>query len=117
MTFNQQVAGSSPVTQTKILKGGLIRMHKLNIKNLESGGTSVMLDGQSVRCTGYCLSHYVDVYPTIELDLLIEPPEVEEDNVYVSIGNKKEIAELMNKVEFEEFCDIWKEIHRNNNAE
>ena len=39
-------------------------------------------------------------------------PQIEE-NAIVKVSNKEEIAMLMDKEEFDEFCEIWKEVHGN----
>lgn len=73
----------------------------------------VSIDGNAVLCQGYTLKHYVDSIPTVEIDLCAFP-QVEHD-VVIQVGNKEEIARLMNYSEFQEFCRIWEEVHDEGN--
>ena len=66
----------------------------------------VTIDGQAVRCRGYNIRHVVDEIPTVELEICAIPDY--EHDVIVHVGNKEEIARLMDKKEFEEFCEIWR---------
>ena len=70
----------------------------------------VSVDGNAVLCQGYTIKHYVDDLPTVELDLCAVPDIVHD--VVIQIGNKEEIARLMNYNEFQEFCRIWEEVHK-----
>ena len=37
-------------------------------------------------------------------------PEIDQGEVVCVVGNKREIAALMDKGEFEDFCRIWHEV-------
>lgn len=86
-------------------------MHKVKIEPIEEHPTCarVYIDDEPVRCSGYNLKQYIGELPSIELEMFITPSC--EHNMIVHISNKEEIARLMDKAEFEEFCEIWKEVH------
>ena len=69
----------------------------------------VSVDGQAVRCRGYNIRHVVDEVPTVELEMCAIPDY--EHEVEIKVSNKAEIASLMDKTEFEKFCEIWRGIH------
>lgn len=91
--------------------GGMMVLCNLKIEPLGEGSiyAKVLLNGQNVRCRGYNISHYVDEIPTVALDLACIPTY--EHDVVVQVANKEEIARLMDKNEFIEFCKIWNDIH------
>lgn len=71
----------------------------------------VFLDDKRIVCNGYRLEHYVGEIPTVEIKAHVVP---ELNGIaIVGIANKKEIAEIMDKKEFEKFCKIWEEVHKN----
>lgn len=39
-------------------------------------------------------------------------PEIDNGESVCVVGNKREIASLMNKTEFEDFCRIWQETQK-----
>lgn len=86
-------------------------MYKFKVEPIEDSPecARVSIDGNAVLCQGYTLNHYVGSLPTVELDLIVSP-KVEHD-VVIQVGNKEEIARLMNFNEFNEFCRIWDEVH------
>ena len=86
-------------------------LHKLKIEPVESRieCARVIVDDIPVQCRGYSISHSIDEVPTVELELCCIPKY--EHDVVTQISNKEEIARLMDKAEFEEFCKIWKEVH------
>lgn len=86
-------------------------LYNLKIEPLGENCTcaKVLIDGQSIRCRGYNISHYVDEIPTVALDLACIPTY--EHDVVVQVENKEEIARLMDENEFMEFCKIWNDIH------
>lgn len=86
--------------------------HKFSTEQIESCREKVFIDGNSIRCTGYTLTHQVDEVPILEIEMPIVP-EIKDQYVVVQISNKEEIARFMNKSEFEEFCRIWKELNDN----
>ena len=79
-------------------------IHDFKVEPLGHGRAKVYIDGKSVRCRGYSLEHFMDCVPSVQLEVCVSPKI--EDNVKIEVGNKEEIARLMSKKEFEEFCDI-----------
>ena len=83
--------------------------HKFSIEQIDSYREKVLIDGNSIRCTGYTLTYRVDEFPTLQLEMPIVP-EIKDQYVVIQVSNKEEIARLMDKTEFEEFCKIWEEV-------
>lgn len=90
-------------------------LHKFKVESIGESGTyaKVSIDGSPIHCRGYEISHYVGEAPTVNIELLCMP-QYEHDAV-IKIENKEEIAALMEKSEFEEFCRIWEKIHDDDN--
>jgi hypothetical protein len=86
-------------------------IHKFKVEAIENcpALARVTIDDKPIRCRGYKIEHHVDELPMVELEVLAIP-ECTMDAI-VGINNKEEIASLMDKEEFEKFCEIWKEIH------
>lgn len=85
-------------------------LHKFKFEPIdELGRGKVTIDDKPIRCRGYELRHYVDEFPSayIEIDCV---PQIEE-TASISVSNKEEIATLMDREEFEEFCKIWEKIN------
>lgn len=88
------------------------QLHKFRFEPFdELGRGRVTIDGKPIKCIGYELRHYVDEVPSVYIEICCVP-QIEE-NTTVKISNKEEIAMLMDKEEFNEFCEIWKEVHDN----
>lgn len=88
------------------------QLHKFRFKPMdEFGRGNVTIDGNPIRCRGYELRHYVDEFPSVNIEVVCVP-QIEE-NAIISVQNKEEIAALMGREEFDEFCEIWKEVHDN----
>lgn len=87
-------------------------LHKFSINSLDDNciREQVFIDGQPIRCTGYTLTHDVDKVPRLLLELPVIP-KIKDEIVLAQVGNKEEIARLMDKTEFEKFCEIWEEVH------
>ena len=77
----------------------------------ELGRGKVTIDDKPIKCTGYELKHYVGEFPSVNIEVACVP-QIEEYAI-VKLSNKEEIAMLMDKEEFNEFCEIWKEVHDN----
>ena len=85
-------------------------LHKFKFEPFdELGRGRVTIDGNPIQCRGYELRHYVDESPSVNIEVVCVP-QIEE-NATVKISNKEEIASLMDREEFEEFCKIWEEIN------
>lgn len=88
------------------------QLHKFRFEPMdEIGRGRVTIDDKPIKCTGYELRHYVGEVPSVDIEIGCVPQIGE--NATVKISNKEEIAMLMNKEEFNEFCEIWKEVHDN----
>lgn len=85
--------------------------HKFSTEQIDSYRERVFIDGNPIRCIGYTLTHRVDELPTLELEMPIVP-EIKDKYVVAQISNKEEIARLMDYNEFNEFCEIWNEVHK-----
>lgn len=87
-------------------------LHKFRFEPMDEFGRGrVTIDGNPIQCSGYEIKHYVDEFPSVNIEVVCVP-QIEE-NATVKISNKEEIAMLMDKEEFDEFCKIWKEVHDN----
>ena len=87
-------------------------LHKFKFEPFdEIGRGRVTIDDKTIKCRGFEIRHYVDELPSVNIEVVCVP-QIEE-NAIISVSNKEEIAALMNREEFEEFCEIWKEAHDN----
>ena len=75
----------------------------------ECGRGRVTIDGNPIKCSGYEIKHYVDEFPSVNIEVVCVPKI--EENAIISVSNKEEIASLMEREEFEEFCKIWEKIN------
>ena len=75
----------------------------------ELGRGRVTIDDKTIKCRGFELKHYVDEFSSVNIEVVCVP-QIEE-NAIISVSNKEEIATLMDKSEFEEFCKIWERIN------
>lgn len=75
------------------------------------GRGRVTIDDKPIKCRGFELKHYVDECTSVNIEVVCVPKI--EDNAIISVSNKEEIAALMGREEFDEFCEIWKEVHDN----
>ena len=86
------------------------QLHKFKFEPIdEVGRGKVTIDDKRVLCRGFELRHYVGEVPSVEIEVICVP-QIEE-NATISVSNKEEIAALMDKNEFEEFCKIWEKIN------
>ena len=87
-------------------------LHKFKFEPFdEYGRGKVTIDDKTIKCRGYELKHYVNEVPSVNIEVVCVPKI--EENATIKISNKEEIAMLMDKEEFNEFCEIWKEVHDN----
>ena len=77
----------------------------------ELGRGRVTIDDKPIKCRGFELKHYLDEFPSVNIEVVCVP-KIEEKAI-ISVSNKEEIAALMGREEFDEFCEIWKEVHDN----
>lgn len=86
-------------------------LHKFKFEPFdECGRGRVTIDDKPIQCRGYELRHYVDEVPSVNIEVVCVP-QIEE-NAIISVSNKEEIAALMNREEFEEFCKIWERVYK-----
>lgn len=86
------------------------QLHKFKFEPIdELGRGKVTIDDKPIRCRGYELRHYVDEVPSVEIEIACFPQIEETASIIVS--NKEEIAALMDREEFDEFCKIWERLH------
>lgn len=87
------------------------QLHKFKVEPIDEfvGRARVTIDDKPIRCRGYELRHYVDEFPSVDIEIACVP-QIEE-TATISVSNKEEIASLMDKSEFEEFCKIWEKIN------
>ena len=86
------------------------KLHKFKFEPIdELGRGKVTIDDKPIRYRGYELRHYVDEVPSVDIE--IDCVSKIEETASISVSNKEEIAALMDKDEFEEFCKIWEKIH------
>ena len=87
------------------------QLHKFKFEPFdEIGRGRVTIDGNPIKCSGYELRHYVGEVPSVNIEVVCVP-QIEE-NAIISVSNKEEIAALMDREEFEEFCKIWERLHK-----
>ena len=84
-------------------------LHKFKTNTLDALREEVFIDGERIRCSDYVLSHSVGEVATLDISLAVETDIVSECEV--RIKNKEQFARLMNKSEFEKFCEIWKKLN------
>lgn len=91
-------------------------IHKFSTEPLDdfSIRERVYIDGQPIRCSGYVLVHNINEVPRVVMTIPAIT-KAKEECVDLEIANKEEIAKLMDKKEFEEFCEIWKRLHDETN--
>ena len=75
----------------------------------ELGRGRVTIDDKPIKCRGFEIKHYVDEFPSVNIEIICVP-QIEETSI-ISVSNKEEIAALMNREEFEEFCKLWENIN------
>lgn len=84
-------------------------LHKFKTNTLDTLREEIFIDGERIKCTYYVLSHSAGEVATLDISLAVEADIVSECEV--RIKNKEQVARLMNKSEFEKFCQIWKELN------
>ena len=85
-------------------------LHKFKTNTLDTLREEVFIDGERIRCSDYVLRHSAGEVATLDISLAVETDIVSECEV--RIKNKEQFARLMNKSEFEKFCEIWKKLNK-----
>lgn len=87
-------------------------MERIEIEPIGIAGyrSSVKVNGNPVHCTSFCIKQDPDsvAVMSIEVQAFINVNA----NGEVKILNKDEIAKSMSVTEFQEFCDIWNDMHK-----
>ena len=85
-------------------------LHKFRFEQMDEFGRGrVTIDYKPIKCRGFELKHYVNEVPSVNIEVVCVP-QIEE-NAIINVSNKEEIAALMGREEFEEFCKIWEKIN------
>lgn len=64
--------------------GNMSQLHKFRFKPMdEFGRGNVTIDGNPIRCRGYELRHYVDEFPSVNIEVVCVP-QIEE-NAIISV--------------------------------
>ena len=86
------------------------QLHKFRFEPIDEFGRGrVTIDDKPIKCRGFELKHYVDEFPSVNIEFVSVP--LIEENAIINVYNKEEIAALMGREEFEEFCKIWEKIN------
>ena len=87
------------------------QLHKFKVDPIDGhpDAAQITIDDKPILCRGYELKHYSGSRAEVNIEIICVPKL--EDNATVNVSNKEEIAALMEREEFEEFCEIWGKIH------
>ena len=85
--------------------------HEVKISNIDTTGTDILVDGTSVSnsCIGYSVSQKAGEPPKVTLDML--PEVLLEIKGQLEISHLGDLARVMDKDMFNEFCVMWKTLH------
>ena len=85
--------------------------HEIKIGNIGTNGTDILIDGASVSksCIGYSVRQKAGEPPKITLDIL--PEVLLEIKGQLDISHLGDLARVMDKDMFNEFCVMWKTLH------
>lgn len=85
--------------------------HEVKISNIDTTGTDILVDGTSVSnsCIGYSVRQIAGELPKITLDMLTEV--LLEIKGQLEISHLGDLARVMDKDTFNEFCVMWKTLH------
>lgn len=86
-------------------------VHEIKISNIGTTGTDILMDGVSISksCIGYYVSQTAGELPKITLDMI--PEVLLEIKGQLEISNLGDLARIMDKDMFNEFCVMWKTLH------
>lgn len=85
--------------------------HEIKISNIGSNGTDILIDGTSIlkSCIGYSVSQKAGELPKVTLDMI--PDVLLEIKGQLEISHLSDLARVMDKDTFNEFCVMWKTLH------
>ena len=86
-------------------------IHRFKVEPIEGNqvSTKVTVDGEQCLCSSYKIEHYAGCLPMVDINL-VAGVQYEHD-AEINIVNLHEIASLIDKKTFKEFCRVWEEIH------
>lgn len=96
----------------QIIYGGrMSNIHKFKAEPIEGHPecAKVTIDGEQCLCSSYKIEHYAGRLPMVNIDLVANVQY--EQDAEINIVNLHEIASLMDKKTFKEFCRTWEDIH------
>lgn len=84
---------------------------EIKISTNGSTGTDVLINGTSISksCVGYSVSQKVGELPKVTLDMI--PEVLLEIKGQLEISHLGDLARVMDKDMFNEFCVMWKTLH------
>lgn len=95
------------------LKGGgrMSNIHKFKVEAIEGHRecAKVTIDGEQCLCSSYKIEHYAGSLPRVDINLAVDVQY--EHDAEINIVNLHEIASLIDKKTFKEFCRVWEEVH------
>lgn len=85
--------------------------HEIKISNIGSNGTDILIDGVSVSnsCIGYSVSQKAGELPKVTIYMI--PDVLLEMKGQLKISHLSDLARVMDKDMFNEFCVMWKTLH------
>ena len=85
--------------------------HEIKISNIGTEGTDILVDGTSVSnsCIGYSVRQIAGELPKVTLDMI--PAVLLEIKGQLEISHLGDLARVMDKDTFNEFCVMWKTLH------
>lgn len=90
-----------------------MELHRFKVEPIDGSDikASVYIDGEEIKgCQRYNISHLAGGIPIVTLDFIGIP--LYEHDAVITVSSKVDIARVMSKEEFEEFCRIWTRIHK-----
>ena len=89
-------------------------IHKFKVEAIEGHRecAKVTIDGEQCLCSSYKIEHYAGSLPRLPMVNVNLVADVQyEQNAEINIVNLHEIASLIDKKTFKEFCRVWEEVH------
>ena len=85
--------------------------HEVKISNIDTTGTDILVDGTAVSesCIGYSVRQKSGDPPKVTLDMI--PEFLLEIKGQLAISHLGDLARVMDKDMFNEFCVMWKTLH------
>lgn len=86
-------------------------IHRFKVEPIEEhqACAKVTIDFKKCLCSSYKIEHYAGSLPMVNIDLVADVQY--EQDAEINIVNLHEIASLIDKKTFKEFCRVWEDIH------